>query len=204
MVTRNYSISFTTCSIRKTETLKLVALYNKQQDWNEVRRICLQENILQQRTQRSAKRLYRELASRLKCLNTEELDLLHSGAERDQDLLLWLATCRRYDFIYDFAVEVLRELVLNLQMIIQPYHFDSFWISKSIQDEDLEGVADTTKKKARQVLFKMLHEVGLVDTENRIQLVDFSQDLIEAISATNIDDLRIYPISNDLLQSLKA
>lgn len=204
MVARNYSISFTTCSIRKTETLKLVALYNEYQDWKEIRRICLQDNVLQQRTERSAKRLYRELVSRLKCLNIEELDLLHSGLEREQDLLLWLATCRRYDFIYDFAVEVLRELVLNLSMIIQPHHFDSFWITKSIQDENLENVADSTKKKARQVLFKMLQEVNLVNTEFKIQLVDYSLVFLETISATNTDDLRIYPISNDLLQSLKA
>lgn len=204
MIARNYSISFTTCSIRKIETLKLVALYNENPDWNTVRRICLRDNVLQQRTDRSAKRLYRELTSRLKCLSVAEMNLLHSGSEGEKNLLLWLATCRRYDFIYDFAVEVLRELVLNLQMYIDPVHFDSFWMSKSIIDEKLESVADSTKNKARQVLFKMLHEVELIDTDYRIQLVSFTPQFIKAISVTNIQDLRVYPGSDDLIQSLKV
>lgn len=78
MISRNYSIAFTTCSMRKIEMQKLVTLYYEYQDWGKVRRICLQDNVLQQRTDRSSKLLYAELVSRLKFLEPEALSHSHS------------------------------------------------------------------------------------------------------------------------------
>lgn len=78
MISRNYSIAFTTCSMRKIEMQKLVTLYYEYQDWGKVRRICLQDNVLQQRTDRSSKLLYAELVSRLKFLEPEALSHAHS------------------------------------------------------------------------------------------------------------------------------
>lgn len=201
MTIRRYSISFTTCSIRKLETLKIAAIYFESRDWNAIRQTVLDRNILQQRTQRSMKRLYQELSSRLRLLNISEMDLLGSGTEQEQKLLLWLATCRRYDFIYDFAVEVLREQMLNFHMKIEPEDFDGFWASKAIVHDELDTVARSTRIKARQVVFKMLREVGLINEQNEIQLVTYTNRFIGTISER---DLFIFPFDESMIRFSKA
>src|SRR6266404_4752627 len=59
--------------------------------------------------QESARRSIREIVNRLKRLSEEELQLLLEGERSEQVALLWLAACRAYRFIGEFAVEVLNE-----------------------------------------------------------------------------------------------
>lgn len=190
--------------MRNIEMKKLVALYYEHQDWGKVRAICLENNVLQQRTERSLKKLYAELASRLKCLESEALTYAHTCSSQDQEMLFWLAICRRYDFIYDFSVEVLREHMLMMNMELNPYHFSDFWDTKALQYEHLGRVKDSTKQKAQQIVFSMLREVKLIDAAFKIQVINPSPSVIDLISASNIDDLRIYPISDNLINLKKV
>lgn len=203
LIARKYAISFTTCSIRKPENLKIAKLYTSSHDWKRVRETVIADNVLQQRTLKSTKRLYREISSRLRQLTADEFELLLSGSDEEQNQLLWLASCRRYDFIYDFAVEVIREYVLRLDYKLPLYEFDAFWASKAMIDENLDSVALSTKKKARQIVFKMLREVGLVDEQNNIQQLFYSLRLIETIEASSRQDLAIFPISEAYIESLR-
>ena len=104
-----YSMSFTTGTLLHRESVKLAAEYDKRADWNHVRDHAIAENLLQARTLNTLKRVCREVISRLKTLCPSELDFLLDASPQDQGYLLWLAFCRRYRFVGDFAVEVLRE-----------------------------------------------------------------------------------------------
>ncbi len=53
----------------------------------------------------------REIVSRLQTLNDEELRFLVGADNREQGYMLWIAACRRYTFIGEFAVEVLRSAI---------------------------------------------------------------------------------------------
>ena len=65
----------------------------------------------------SQRRTLREICNRLAALTQEERDFfLHEADRGDQLALLWLATCRAYRFVREFAVEVLRERYLSFQL----------------------------------------------------------------------------------------
>jgi hypothetical protein len=92
--------------------------------------------------------------SRLRTLGPDELEFLVAASHQEQAYLLWLATCRQYRFIADFAVEVLRERYITLKNDLTHEDFDSFFNRKSEWHEELDRIAPATGSKLRQVLFK--------------------------------------------------
>ena len=108
MTNDRYSMSFTTGCLFYRESVKLATLFVDLKDWNIVRNTVLADNLLQARTQNTSKRVCQEIISRLKTLSVQELELLNKGTSQEQAYLLWLAICRRYTFIGDFAVEIIR------------------------------------------------------------------------------------------------
>ena len=77
-----------------------------------MRNIVLRENLLQTRTESSTKRIVYEVVARLSLLTSQQLNLLAEGSVTEQQYLLWLSVCKNYTFIYEFAVEILREKIL--------------------------------------------------------------------------------------------
>ena len=82
-----YRLSFTTGALLHYESITVAELYVNSQDWGNVRRLVLDENRLQMRTIGTSKRIYWEIASRLKCLSADELILLLDLPPQDLSLI---------------------------------------------------------------------------------------------------------------------
>ena len=189
-----YSMSFTTGGLFQRESIKLAVLYFELKDWDAVRDRVLSGNLLQARTLNTSKRVTSEIIPRLRQLSSSELDLLVNGDSREQGYLLWIAVCRRYRFIADFAVEVLHERYISLKTDLQYEDYDSFFNRKSEWHDELDEIRPTTKGKLRQVLFKMLREADLLTTNNTINAAMLSPRFLEAIPNSNRRDLSLFPL----------
>lgn len=200
MNTEKYSMSFTTGTLFHQESVSLAGLYFKKGDWNEVRNEVIARNLLQARTTNSAKRICREICSRLKHLYKDELKLLVEGDHQEQAYLLWLAVCRRYRFIYDFSAEVIIERFLTLSYDLNYEDYDAFFNAKMEWHEELEKVTTTTRNKLRQVMFKMLREAELLNSDNSIIPAMLSSRLVNVISSYSNQDLHVFPVMEATLQ----
>ena len=189
-----YTMSFTTGGLFIQESLKMAALYFEVKTWSGVQEKVITGNILQARTISTSKRNCREILSRLKTLRRDELNLLVHGNSQEQCCLLWLAICRRYRFIADFAVEVLRERYISLKSVVNYEDFDSFFNKKSDWHHELEKTSISTRKKLRQVLFKIMKEAELILQDNTINTIILSPQVFNVISADNRQDLHYFPI----------
>jgi len=189
-----YSLSFTTGGLFHRESLILARLFAEVNDWNRVRDQVLSENLLQSRTLNTSKRQCREIISRLETLDPMELNLLISGSTQEQKYLLWIAFCRRYRFIAEFAEEVIRERYLGLKHDLQYVEFDFFFNKKSEWYPELEAIQPTTRKKLRQVLFKILREAELLTTKNTINASMLSQRFLSAIPCQRRKDVFLFPV----------
>jgi hypothetical protein len=204
MKTINYSMAFTTGSLLHNDSLKIASLFLASGSWKDVSAKAVKDNILQSRTLSSSKKITVEICSRLKLLNKKELQLLIKGTSQEQAFILWVAICRKYKFIYEFAVEVVRENFLSFQYELTYSDYDTFFNSKASWNEQLAHIADSTKAKARQVIFRMLREANLLNTKNMINPVILSSIIIEAITSKSQKDLRLFPINEtDLVDWLK-
>lgn len=195
-----YLMSFTTGGLFYSESLLILELYSG--DWSDVFTQALEENTLQTRVVSTAKRVLREIIGRLSKLNSEELDLLQGGTSSEQKYLLWLAVCRRYLFIHEFAVEVIRERYLTLKHDLPKEEFEIFYNAKEQWHEELERLAKSTRNKLRTVLYKMLREAEIIGINNIILPAMLTDELITTIAKYNAKDLSIYPISDMDLQKV--
>ena len=193
MVNSKYSMAFTTCSLLNSESVTVAELFLKKKDWKEVSKIATEENILQYRTVSSLKRTLSEIVSRLKLLSDDAINLLVNGYREEQLQILWLAVCLRYPFIYEFSIEVIREKYRCMQYKIEQFDFDAFFNSKINYHESLEEITETTRKKLKQVLFKMMKESEIVDKDDNVQAALLSDRVINVISNMKHEYLMVYP-----------
>ncbi len=160
---KTYQLGFTAGGLFLREGPSLARLWLEVGGADVLREQILSENLLQVRTQSSLKRLCREVLGRLSQLNEDELRFLSDATLRDSGYLLWLAACRRYRFLADFAVEVLHERFLTLKPNLPEQEFTVFFNDKSQLHNELTELSSSTVQKLRQVLFRMLREAGLLD-----------------------------------------
>ena len=111
---RRYALSFTTGALLAREAALLAPVYIDQRDWEQVRDLAVKGNLLQARTHRTGVRLASETVQRLSTLADDEVGLLIEATASERAYLLWAAACRRYEFIGEFAEEVVRERFLLL------------------------------------------------------------------------------------------
>lgn len=192
---KKYVMSFTAGALLYQESLAVVEVFEELGDWDAVRERVMGDNLLQMRTLSASKRVFREVATRLEQLTPAELELLRIGPREEQGHLLWLAICKRYRFIYEFAVEVVREKFIRLDFDLSYDAYDIFFNNKAEWHPEVEGVAESTRKKLRQVLFRMMREANLLTSDNQILPAMLTPREIEAIAADSPCYLLGFPTS---------
>lgn len=189
-----YSLSFTTGTLLAREAALLAPLYVQHRNWETVRHLALDSNLLQVRTHSTGIRLVRETVKRLSVLTDDEVALLTEVTASERSHLMWAAACRRYELIGDFAEDVLRERFLLLAPTLDHQDFDSFVRSKALWHDELAEIKDSTLRKLRSNVFRMMKEAGLLSVAGRIMPALLSERLSVALSSSTPSDLRFFPI----------
>jgi len=203
MSNERYIMSFTTGNLYHRESVKLAALYLDLGDWNSVHDKVISENLLQTRTLNTQKRVYIEVVSRLKTLNPAELEFLVEASHQEQAYLLWLAVCRRYRFIADFAVEVIRERYITLKTDLTPEDFNSFLYRKSEWHSELDAISAESRIKLRQVLFKILKDADILSANHMINAAMLTPRLLELIHQGNSNEVLYFPAFESDVKGVK-
>jgi hypothetical protein len=186
-----YDFSFTASSLRLPELL-LVA--RAKVDSREIDVL----NELGGGKTTTGKRMYAEFQKRLGLLTLEQLELLVNGDLITQKQIALLSTCKPYAFISEFIIEVVREKYLSYDYQITEGDYLRFFRIKADLHEELENITEETKKKIKQVLFKILEQSGLInDIKNRViqpQILDIN--LMEVIANDNPNWLKVLLVSD--------
>ena len=190
-----YALSFTSGALLAREAVITAPLYLEVRDWNVVRERLCSDNLLQARTSSSGFRLAREIVQRLAVLTDDELELLGDASPSERGHLLWVAACRRYAFIGDFAEEIVRERFLLLTPELGHRDFDSFVNRKTLWHPELTEVKESTLQKLRATVFRMLTEAELL-TNGEIVHAVLSERLRDALDAQTPSDVRFLPTQN--------
>jgi hypothetical protein len=192
MTSVKYSTSFSVGAVFFQESVICAEQYLKLGEWSTVKDYITENNSFQARTTATGQRFYREIYARLKLLSNEELKILVKGVHKDKKHILWLAICKKYDFIKDFMIDVIREKYLNLMSELSYEDFDIFFDEKAEWHEELNKLTEATRKKLRRVLFKMLRDVGIVTKGNKIVTTVPSSTVIQAINNSSPTYLNIF------------
>lgn len=192
-VPRRYALSFTTGALLAHEAALLAPLYVAVRDWETVRGRAVEGKLLQARTYSTGVRLVRETVKRLSALTDEEVELLVKATASERGHLMWVAACRRYELIGEFAEEVVRERYLLLASRLEYDDFDSFVRTKELWHEELAEIKESTLQRLRSNVFKMLQEADLLSEARYILPAVLSERVAAALSARTPSNLRFFP-----------
>ncbi|QPL40663.1 DUF1819 family protein [Erythrobacter sp. A30-3] len=191
---QNYKMSFSTGGLFLNESLEVARLHTDGEPWEDTILRAMEEGATSLPKSVSNRRSLREISNRLLTLTNEERAYLLNEADRpEQQALLWIATCRAYRFIREFAVEVVRERYLSYQLDLPLESFDILFEAKAEWDEGLAGLSRSTRLKLRQIMFRIMREAGIISEDNRIQTAIVSTRLKHMIEDNNPGELVIFP-----------
>lgn len=189
----SYLMSFGTGGLYINESAAIATLHMPELSWEETAVRAREAGAFPVRKESSAKRTIREIAHRLRCLDEEELRLLIDGVRDDQQALLWLAACRAYRFIGEFAEEVVADRFKAFRTDLSYDDFDAFFARKSESVQKLAEISEGTRAKLRAVLFRLMREAGILSPDDRIIGSMLSIRLKELIERKGEEELRFFP-----------
>lgn len=189
-----YRMSFSTGGLFVNESVEVVRLHQRGEAWPDTITRAMADGATSLPKAASNRRTLREITNRVSCLTEEELIFLLDEADRpEQEALLWVATCRAYRFVREFAIEVVQERLATYRNDLPLDTFDRFFAEKTEVDASLAKISQSTRLKLRQILFRMMREAGIIDTEDNIRPAYLSARLQELIARNDPNDLLVFP-----------
>ena len=191
---QGYTMSFGVGGLDLNESLLVAGLHVEGSPWKQTIDKALDQGVTCLPKAASNRRVLREIGKRLRSLTAEERRLLLDTADRcDQQGLLWVATCRAYRFVREFAVEVVEERWRSRQYDLPLESFDLFLDAKAEWDAGLARLARSTRERLRSALFRLMREAGLLCDHQRIQAALLSPGLKARIASHNPHELALFP-----------
>ncbi|OQM73343.1 DUF1819 family protein [Manganibacter manganicus] len=189
-----YRMSFSVGGLMLNESLVIAHAYQPGESWASARERLLAQGASSLPKLASQTRALREVYDRIGYLSDAERQYLSDDADRaEQQAMMWLAICRTYRFVYEFAVEVINERYQSWRLDLGLEVFDRFLAEKAERDPGLAELSPSTCAKLRQVLFRILRESGLISVEGRIQPIWLSGRMKRLIEENSPADLQIFP-----------
>ncbi len=192
-----YSFAFTAASMKFHDFMRLAHYVEENQI--DVKEEMPDPNAIMRRSNsRTNKREFRELIKRYRLLTEEQRKLMLEADVNAQKQLAMLGICKAYSFIRDFIIEIVREKFLALDFQLTNGDFQSFYNAKTELHPELEDFSESTIKKARQVIWRILEQAAIINnTKDRTILPQFvSQRVTQEISKENPTLLKIFLMSD--------
>jgi hypothetical protein len=187
-------MSFSTGGLFLNESIAVARLHDFAEPWDDTIARAHAEGTVSLPKTASQQRTLREIVNRISTLMGDELALLIETDDRtEQQALLWLAACRAYRFVGEFAVQVLRDRHLSYRLDLPLEAFDMFWDEKAEWHPELDEMSRSTRLKLRQVLFRMMREAEIISTDGAIQTTYLTPRVRSLISQNRATDLAVFP-----------
>jgi Putative inner membrane protein (DUF1819) len=157
-----YTLSFTGASALIAETLVIAEEYARLKDWKAVEKSLVDNNLLNKVKQVTFKREFSEIKKRLSLLTPEQLDVMLNGGLDDAKAMILLSLVKTYAYFREFIVEVVRYKYLMFDYVLTETDYIKFFNTKSFEHPELEAITNVTAGKVKQVVFKLLEQVGMI------------------------------------------
>jgi hypothetical protein len=159
----DYIFSYTAATLMLHETDEVMKRYLEYKDWDKVKDLVIEENIMQKQSVSSRKRVFAEIKRRIESLTSNQLEFINEANSSDIRNLIFLSILKTYRFIFEFMAEVISKKVLMFDYKILNSDYETFFESKKYAVEQLENITEATQYKLKQVLFRILEEAMVID-----------------------------------------
>lgn len=144
------------------EFKKIVLLSNDGNDYNEIKRQCMEENLFGAVNQNREKRMCGYLLTRLRSMDDDLKDIFVNADLSTQKLINLVTVMNTNRLFFEFVYEVYRNKLMIGDSSIGLKDGNIFFSQKESQNEDLASWNETTKKRLRSLFLNFLTEADLI------------------------------------------
>ena len=163
-----YSAGLVSQSFWFIEMKKFINLINNGISEEEIKRICIEENLFGAAKEYRAKRIYGYIRNRAEKLDRNLIDIFCTSDPATQKIINLIAVIKSDRLFFEFMFEVYREKIILGIPIIEASDVNIFFKNKEAQNEDIALWTDTTKHRLRFIYFNYLTEANLLtDTDKK-------------------------------------
>ncbi|MCM1387450.1 MAG: DUF1819 family protein [Bacillus sp. (in: Bacteria)] len=157
-----YSSGLVSQSFWFIEMKKIIKLINDGKSEQEIRKICIEENLFGAGKEYRAKRIYGYLWKRAEKLDKTMIELFLASDLQTQKLINLTAVLKVDRLFFEFLFEVYREkLVLGVPNI-EDADINIFFKNKEVQSEDIAKWTDVTKKRLCSAYLNFMVDANLL------------------------------------------
>ena len=157
-----YSSGLVSESFWFIEFKKILKLRNEGESWDNIRDLCLNDNLLGISKEYRAKRIYGYLKNRVEVLDEGIINIFMNTDLSTQKLINIIAIAKKNRLFYEFLYEVYREKVLLGAIELTDSDINIFFKNKQDQDEDVSKWTDVTLRRLRSTYMNFLTDAGLI------------------------------------------
>lgn len=201
----DYIFSYTAATLMLHETDEVIKKYLVYKDWDKVKDLVIEENIMQKQSVSSRKRVFIEIKRRIESLTSNQLEFINEANSSDIRNLVFLSILKTYRFIFEFMAEVISKKVLMFDYKILNSDYETFFESKKYAVEQLENITEATQYKLKQVLFRILEEAMVIDNTKSKNILKphLSGEVIELIVKDNPVYLKAFLYTDYEIEKMK-
>lgn len=164
-----YSAGLVSQTFWFVEFKKTMSLLFEGKTAEEIKALCLNENIYGASKEYRAKEIYNCMMRRVKMFDDEMVQYFEYADLSSQKLVNLIAILKYDRLFFEFFCEVYREKVLMGDFQIEDSEVMIFFHKKGMQNEKVEGMSESTQKKLKNNYFNFMRDAGLLSVEGKVK-----------------------------------
>lgn len=162
MIDERYSAGLISQSFWFIEMKKIIKLIDEGKSEEEIKNLCIRENLFGATKEYRAKRIYGYIWNRAKKLDKTLIDLFVNSDLATQKIINLVAILRTDRLFFEFMFEVYREKIILGIPVIEESDVNVFFSNKEVQNDNIAEWTDGTKRRLRSVYFNYLTDANLI------------------------------------------
>ena len=171
MIESAYSAGLISQSFWFIETKKVLKLVYEGKTEDEIKHLCIEENLFGASKEYRAKRIYGYIWNRVKHLDNKLVELFCESDLATQKLINLIAILRSDRLFFEFVYEVYREKIILGVPTLEDSDVNIFFGNKETQNESIAKWTDATKRKLRSCYFNYLTDANIITLVNKERTV---------------------------------
>lgn len=162
-----YSSGLVSESFWFVECKKIIKLKYDGLSWDEIKAMCLTDNLLGISKEYRGKRIFGYLKNRIERLDRETISIFLDGDIATQKIIILVAIAKQNRLFFEFLYEVYREKVILGVREINDSDINIFFGNKQEQSEDIDKWTDVTLKRLRSTYLNFMVDARLITVNGK-------------------------------------
>lgn len=170
-MTLKYSAGLISQSFWLAETREIIKLKKDGTAEEEIKKMCVEEDLFNTQRESYSLRIYRDVTRRLKSIDDELIDLFLNSDISTQKLINLYLIAKNDRLFFEFLFEVYREKNIIGAKSLSKSDLNTFFNNKELQSDIVKGWVETTKAKLKNLYFNYMTEANLLTDKDGEKLI---------------------------------